>query len=66
MRLSFHFSHLFGQPGECIVGKSPTDAPIFMVQNGVVGDLKVEGLKEHVLDDVHSRIEVNLEGTKSF
>lgn len=35
-----------------------------MVQNGVVGDLKVEGLKEHVLNDVHSRIEVDLEGTK--
>lgn len=62
MRLSFQFEDFFRDRSTSTGGLSDIKAPTFLVQNGVLGDLKIEDLKESLLNDEEARIEVDLEG----
>lgn len=63
MQLSFQFADFFrDRRNEGGATRSGIKTPTFLVQTGVVGDLKIKDLKENLLDDNDARIEVALEG----
>jgi len=63
MQLSFQFADFFRDRRDD-GGASPSGLrkPTFLVQTGVTGHLKIEDLKEDLLNDDQARIEVTLEG----
>lgn len=63
MRLSFQFQDFFRHRSTGTDGLSDIKAPTFLVQHGVLGDLKVQDLEESLLNDEEARIEVDLEGS---
>lgn len=64
MRLSFQFEDFFGDRRTGAVDEVDAKTPAFVVQSGVVGDLKIKDLNEALLNDAHTSLEVDLEGKK--
>ena len=62
MQISFHFDDFFRGRREGSQDQRDVDTPTFLVQSGVVGNLKIKDLKEALLHDERARIEVDLEG----
>jgi len=67
MQLSFQFADFFRDRSDNGgATRSGVKTPTFVVQTGVVGDLKIKDLKENLLNDNHARIEVALEGEQDL
>lgn len=62
MHLSFQFNDFFRDRAASIVNRSDVTTPTFLVQSGVVGDLKIKDVQENLLSAQDARIEVKLEG----
>lgn len=62
MHLSFQFNDFFRDRAANIVNRSDVTTPTFLVQSGVVGDLKIKDVQENLLSARDARIEVKLEG----
>ena len=61
MRLTFQFDHLRNSEYAYNSDKF-LDAPVFVLKNGINGNLKIRDLENHLCDDSTSRIEVRLQG----
>lgn len=62
MHLSFQFDDFFRDRNNNVVRGSDIKTPTFLVQSGVVGDLKIKDSRDNVLNDGYTRLEVDLEG----
>lgn len=62
MHLSFQFNDFFRGKTTSLVNKSDVTIPAFLVQSGVIGDLKIKDAQETLLSAPDARIEVKLEG----
>lgn len=62
MQLSFQFDDFFRDRNNNVVHRSDVKTPTFLVQSGVVGDLKIKDSRDDILNDAHTKLEVNLEG----
>lgn len=66
MHLSFQFNDFFRERAVNIKNRSDVTTPTFLVQSGVVGDLKIKDVQENLLSARDARIEVKLEGKFRF
>lgn len=62
MHLSFQFNDFFRDRTTVLADRSDVKTPTFLVQSGVVGDLKIKDAQENLLSAQDARIEVKLEG----
>jgi hypothetical protein len=62
MKLTFQFEDFFGDGRHDTEKDAERTNPIFFVESGVVGELKIAGLCNEVLDDDNVRLEVVLHG----
>lgn len=62
MRLSFEFEDFFRHKTTTGVENCDIKTPTFLLQSGVVGDLKIKELPQTLLDDDAVKLEVKLEG----
>lgn len=66
MHLSFQFNDFFREKAASIAQRSDVSIPTFLIQSGVVGDLKIKDVQENLLRAQDARIEVKLEGEFSL
>ena len=62
MHLSFRFDDFLRTRSTGSDGASDIKVPTFLMQNGVLGHLKIGEPKENLLSGENTRIEVDLEG----
>lgn len=64
MQLSFEFEDFFRHKTAKGVEGNDVKTPTFLLQSGVIGDLRIRNLPQSILDDEGVKLEVKLEGMR--
>lgn len=65
MRLSFQFEDFFRDVHRGVEARADVNTPTFLVEQGVMGGLRIRDLRENLLSDQDARVEIKLEGSLS-